>query len=80
LAAADVVLAGFGRVGRCAALQRYPGAAGEICTASERVRSGVWLNFEHECCLAAIICCIVVRDWDYGGCRLDYHDRACGRC
>jgi hypothetical protein len=30
--------------------------------------------------LAAVICCVVVRDWDYGGCRLDYRDRTRGRC
>jgi hypothetical protein len=78
LAAADVVLAGYGGIGGRAAIQRYPGAAGEICAASEGVCSCVWLDFKDECCLAAVICCVVIRDWGYGGCRLDYRDRA--RC
>ena len=80
LTAADIVLARFGRSGRCGAVKRYPGTAGEICATSEGVCSCVGLDFENECCLAAVICCVVVRDWDYSGCRLDYRDRTRGRC
>lgn len=67
LATVDVVLASFGRIGRRAAVQRYPRAAGEICTSSKRICSRIWLDLEDECC-AAVVVGVVVRDWDHSGC------------
>jgi len=78
LATANVILASPRRVNRRASIKRHPRSTSKICAASQRICSRVWLNFEHER-RSTIPSCVIVRNWDHSGCRLDYgvRSRAC---